>query len=87
MTDKPSIKEKPYKIIFEGKNCIGSGKCAEVSKNWGIDISDGIAKPNQYFLDEKQLKQNKEAANICPAKNGKGVIKIIDRKTKDVIYP
>lgn len=83
----PDIEQKPYKIIFEGKGCIGSGKCAEVSDNWTMDIETGIAKPETNYVDEDELEDELKAARVCPAKNGDGVIRIVDRRTGDELKP
>ena len=48
--DAPPVEEAPYKIIFEANKCIAAGKCAEVSTNWEMDITTGIAKPDVYFF-------------------------------------
>jgi ferredoxin len=86
-TDEPPVAEKPYKIIFEANKCIGAGKCAEVSENWELSLSTGIAAPNAYFVDEEDLEHNIEAAEVCPAKKDRGVIHVIDRETGDEIAP
>jgi ferredoxin len=77
----PDIEEKPYKIIFEGKGCIGSGKCAEVSQNWGMNLETGLAQAGSHYIDESELEHNIEAARVCPARNGDGVITVVDRRT------
>jgi len=83
----PPIEEKPYKIIFEANKCIGAGRCAEVSENWKLDLSTGIASPNTYFIDESELDENVRAAEVCPAKKDKGVIHVIDRESGDELAP
>jgi len=85
--DAPPIDEKPYKIIFEANKCIGAGKCAEVSGNWELDISTGIAKPRAYFIDEGDLDENVRAAEVCPAKKDRGVIHVVDRRTDEELAP
>jgi len=85
--DAPPVAEKPYKIIFEANKCIGAGKCAEVSANWSLDISTGLAAPDAYFIDEDSLAENVEAASVCPAKKDRGVIHVIDRETGEEIAP
>ncbi|MDY7083383.1 MAG: ferredoxin [Halobacteria archaeon] len=87
MSEDEGKENKPYKIVFEGKKCIGAGKCAEVSENWEMDISTGLAKPRSYFVGEEDLDHNVKAANVCPAKNGKGVIHVIDQETGEEIAP
>ncbi|QPV62169.1 ferredoxin [Halosimplex litoreum] len=85
--DAPPVEEKPYKIIFEANKCFGAGKCAEVSDNWKLDLSTGIAKPRTYFIDEDDLDENVRAAEICPAKKDRGVIHVVDRRTDEEIAP
>lgn len=85
--DAPPIEEKPYKVIFEANRCIAAGECAAVSDNWEMDLQSGIACPGAYFLDETDLEHNIHAAEVCPAKKGRGVIHIIDRRIGDEISP
>lgn len=85
--DAPPVEEKPYKIIFEANKCIAAGRCAEVSENWSMDISTGIAKPEAYFIDEAALDSNVRAASVCPAKKDRGVIHVVDRRTNEEIAP
>jgi len=85
--DAPPVDEKPYKIIFEANKCIGAGKCAEVSNNWTLDITTGIARPEVYFIDETDLDENVRAAEVCPAKKDRGVIHVVDRRTDEEIAP
>jgi ferredoxin len=85
--DAPPVSEKPYKIIFEANKCIGAGKCAEVSDNWSLSLSTGLAQPEAYFIGEKTLDENVRAAEVCPAKKDRGVIHVIDRETGEEIAP
>ncbi len=85
--DAPSIEDKPYKILFEANKCIGAGKCAEVSDNWDLDLSTGIASPNAYYVGEESREENVRAATVCPAKKDRGVIHVIDRRTGEEIAP
>jgi len=85
--DAPPVEDKPYKIIFEANKCFGAGKCAEVSDNWTLDISTGIAQPEAYFIDEADLEENVRAAEVCPAKKDRGVIHVVDRRTDEEIAP
>ncbi|EMA36615.1 ferredoxin [Halococcus hamelinensis] len=85
--DAPPIAEKPYKIIFEANKCIAAGKCAEVSENWTMNITSGIAQPESYFIDEAALDDNIRAAEVCPAKKDRGVIHVVDRRTNEEIAP
>jgi len=85
--DAPPVEEKPYKIVFEANKCFGAGKCAEKSTNWSLDLDTGIAKPETYFFDESELDHNVDAAAACPAKKGRGVIHVVDRRTDEEIAP
>lgn len=85
--DAPPVEEAPYKIIFEANKCIAAGKCAEVSDNWEMDISTGIAEPQTYFFDDAELEHNLRAAEVCPAKKDAGVIHVVDRRTNEEIAP
>jgi ferredoxin len=85
--DAPPVEEKPYKIVFEANKCFGAGKCAEVSANWDVDISTGIATPKTYFFDEDELEHNIRAAEACPAKKDEGVIHVVDRRTDEEVAP
>jgi len=83
----PDVDEKPYKIIFDGKGCIGSGKCAEVSDNWEMSLQTGLASAKSHYVDEDQLDEQLEAVRVCPARNGDGVITVIDRRTGEEVEP
>lgn len=85
--DAPPVEDKPYKVIFEANRCIASGKCAEVSENWEMDLLSEIAQPQSYFFDESDLDHNVRAAEACPAKKGEGVIHVVDRRTGDEVAP
>ena len=85
--EAPPVAEKPYKVVFEAGGCIGAGKCAEVSENWTLDLSTGLASPESYFLEEAELAENVRAAEVCPAKKGRGVIHVVDRATGEELAP
>ncbi len=85
--DAPPVEDKPYKILFEANKCIGAGKCAEISDNWTLDLSTGIAQPDAYFIDEDSLEANVRAAEVCPAKKDRGVIHVLDRRTGEELAP
>ncbi len=87
MTNAPPVEEKPYKIVFEGGNCFGAGKCAEVADNWEMDFSTGLGTPKDYFFGDGELAENVRAAEVCPAKKDAGVIHVIDRRTGEEIAP
>lgn len=81
------MSENRFRVRFEADKCIGTGKCAEVAPEyWELDLAEGIAKPKQPTFGEEDLEVNLEAAKACPAKNGEGVIRIIDQETGDEIY-
>ncbi|QHS18067.1 ferredoxin [Halopenitus persicus] len=83
----PPVEEKPYKIVFEANKCFGAGRCAEAADNWEMDIGTGLAKPRSYYIDEDELAENVEAARLCPAKKGDGIIHVVDRRTDEEIAP
>jgi ferredoxin len=85
--DAPPVEEKPYKVVFEANKCIGAGKCAEISENWEMDLTSGIAQPQTYFFGEEDLDHNVRAADVCPAKKDDGVIHVVDRRTNEEIAP
>ena len=85
--DGPPITQKPYKIVFEANLCIGAGKCAARSPDWNLDIDTGLARPSTYYVDEDELDHHIEAAESCPAKSGRGVIHVVDRRTDEEIAP
>ena len=53
------------KINFNKEVCIGCGACVSVCDNWVVDNEK--VKPKKTTISEKELKNNKEAENICPA--------------------
>lgn len=85
--DGPPVEEKPYKVLFEANRCIGTGHCAVASGNWTLDLRTGIAAPESFFFGEDELEEQIDAAEKCPAKKGRGVIHVIDRRTGDEIAP
>lgn len=85
--DAPPIEEKPYKVVFEANRCIGAGQCAEVSGNWEMDLSTGLARPVSFFFDGNDLDSNIRAAERCPGKKDRGVIHVIDRRTGEELAP
>ncbi|MFB6355277.1 MAG: ferredoxin [bacterium] len=78
---------KQYQIRFDADNCIGAGKCAEKAPEfWSLNLETGIAEPQKPIIDESELEANLEAAQACPARNGKGVIRIYEKETDEKIY-
>ena len=76
-----------YRIVFEGALCIATGRCAEVSGNWTMDLERGVARPRSHFVDGEDLAHNLAAARVCPAKNGDGVIEVVDTATGETVDP
>ncbi|CCQ33479.1 hypothetical protein HLRTI_000319 [Halorhabdus tiamatea SARL4B] len=85
--DGPPIEAKPYKIIFEANRCFGAGKCAAESPDWELDLETGLARPSTYYVGADDLDHHVRAAESCPAKKGRGVIHVIDRRTDEEIAP
>ncbi len=55
-----------FKIKFDKDECIGCGACASVCDNWSMEKDK--AKLKKTTLSEKELKNNKEAEDVCPVK-------------------
>ena len=53
-----------FKINFNKEVCIGCSACVSVCDNWVVDNEK--VKPKKTTISEKELKNNKEAENICP---------------------
>ena len=83
----PPVEEKPYKILFEANACIGAGHCATASDNWSLNVDTGIAVPDSYFIGKDELAATLDAADRCPAKKGRGVIHVIDRRSGEELAP
>lgn len=76
------MSDAPYRIRFDEQGCIGSGKCVEEApENWRMDLEAGKARVIEPLVAEDELDKNLRAARACPARNGRGVIRIIDRST------
>ncbi len=52
-----------------------------------MDLETGLARAKSYFVGEDELDENVEAAEVCPAKKGRGVIHVIDRRTDEELSP
>ncbi len=77
---------KEFQIRFDARGCIGAGKCAEEApEHWSLNLSTGIAEPQKPIIPEDELDENIRAAKACPARNGRGVIRIYDRETGEKI--
>ncbi|MFB6068670.1 MAG: ferredoxin [Halobacterium sp.] len=85
--DAPPVEERPYKVLFEANLCFGAGKCAAASEHWTLDLQSGVARPRGYFLTEAEVESTLRAAEACPAKNGDGVIHVVDRRTGEELAP
>lgn len=75
--------EKKYKIEFDREACIGAAACCAVSpENW-VMREDG--KPDLIYkeIGEDRLKENIEAAEVCPVR----VIIIKEKKTGKQLAP
>ena len=83
----PPISEKPYRVEFEATECIGAGPCASAPENWTLDLDTGVARPRERYVGETDLDHNAEAAERCPAMKGAGVIRVVDRRTGEVVAP
>lgn len=82
------MSEKSYKIRFDAENCIGAGRCAEEAPDhWTLNFETGVAEPARPLVSEDELEANLRAARACPARNGRGVIHIHDRRTGERIGP
>lgn len=74
--------DAPYRIRFDEAGCIGSGKCVEEAPGtWEMDLGSGKARLTDPLVSEEGLAENLRAARACPARNGRGVIRIVDRST------
>ena len=83
----PPVAEKPYRVEFEAAGCIGAGHCASASPNWLLDLDTGIASLRERYVSEADFDHNAEAAERCPARKGTGVIRVVDRRTGEVVAP
>jgi hypothetical protein len=84
---RPADRRGPYRVVFEADKRIAAGNCAAVSDDWTMDIETGIAQPTVYFFVDPDLDHNVRAAEVCPAKNDRGVIHVVDRRTGEEIAP
>ncbi len=65
-----------FKITHERPKCIACGSCATISpKHWEMSEKDGLAdlkgctmngENEERIIDESEVLDNKEAANVCP---------------------
>ena len=83
MAEPYTTGEKKYKIEFDRVACIGAAACCAVApENW-VMREDG--KPDLIYdeIGEDKLKENIEAAEVCPVR----VIKILQKKTGQQLAP
>lgn len=57
---------KKFRIVHDRPNCIACGACAAVTPNWTLETEDGLADPVKDLIDESELAENQEAAEVCP---------------------
>lgn len=55
-----------FRIVHDRPNCIACGACAAVTDNWTLETEDGLADPVKDVIDESELAENQEAAEVCP---------------------
>ena len=78
-----SIGEKKYKINYDREGCIGAAACCAVApENW-VMHEDGKADVLHTEIGDDKLKENIEAAEVCPVR----VIKILEKKTGKQLAP
>ena len=86
------MEKKKYKIVYERPKCIGVFACvAALPKRWEVgedakaDLIDGKNAEEDVVLEveltEEELKEDMEAAQICPV----NVIHIFDENEKKLI--
>jgi len=75
--------EKKYKIEFDREGCIGAAACCAVAPEQWVMQQDG--KPNLAHdeIGDDRLKENIEAAEVCPVR----VIIIKEKKTGKQLAP
>ena len=56
----------PIKILFDKEACIGCSACISVCENWVME--EDKARPKKVDIPKNELKNNKEAEDICPVK-------------------
>ena len=55
-----------FRVFHDRPNCIACGACAAVSENWTLETEDGLADPVKELIEESELAENQEAAEVCP---------------------
>ena len=56
-----------FVIIHKREECIGCGACESVNPgNWTLKTDDGLASCVRENIDDAELKENMEAADVCP---------------------
>lgn len=80
------MSKKRYRIRFDAEGCIGAGRCTEEApEHWTLDLNREVARPLTPTFGEQHLEAQLRAARACPARNGRGVIRIEDRESGDLI--
>lgn len=75
-----TTQEKKYRIEFDREGCIGAAACvAAAPRNW-VMKEDGKPILLKKEITEKELQENRDAANVCPVK----VIKIFTEKNEQI---
>lgn len=75
--------EKKYDIEYDREGCIGAAACCAVSpENWVMN-QDGKADLLHKDIGDDRLKENIEAAEVCPVR----VIKLKEKKTGKQLAP
>ena len=83
--------KKKFQLFHDRPNCIGCAACAAVAPDFWSMSEDGKSdiigskmkedETEEMDIDEKDYKENKEAADSCPV----NVIHIINKETKEKI--
>ena len=90
-TSEGQVSTKKYQILHDRPNCIGCAACAAVAPDFWTMSEDGKSdivgckkRDDEYEeldIEEKNFRENKEAADSCPV----NVIHIVNKETKEKI--
>ncbi len=75
--------EKKYKIDFDREACIGAAACCAVAPEQWVMREDGKPDLMHSEIGDDKLKENIEAAEVCPVR----VILLKDKKTGKQLAP
>ena len=87
--------EKPYKVMFHKKNCIGVVACEVVfPEAWKYEKDKGVVtlkspdatktnEKEELFITKEELSKFMESAEVCPVE----VIEIYEVATNKKIFP